>query len=46
MPLGYYADYLVRSGKAKRVTREEYMERLKLADERGYVHNVCNHEGA
>ncbi len=46
MPLGYYADYLVRTGKAKRVTREEYMERLKLADERGYVHNVCNHEGA
>jgi len=45
MPLGDYADYAVRVGKAKRVTREEYMARLKEADERGYVHNVSNHDG-
>ncbi len=45
MPVGYYADYMVRTGKARYVTRDEYMQKLKLADERGYVHNVCNHEG-
>ena len=45
MPLGHYAEYAIRTGKARRVTREEYMARLKEAEERGYVHNVSNHDG-
>lgn len=45
MPLGHYAEYAIRTGKARRVTREEYMQRLKEAEERGYVHNVSNHDG-
>ena len=45
MPLGPYADYLIRVGKAVRVTKEEYMERLHEAEKRGYVHNVSNHDG-
>ncbi len=45
MPIGYYADYAVRTGKAKRVTKEEYYARLDEGTKRGLVHNVCNHEG-
>ena len=45
MPLGDYADYAIRTGKARRLTREEYMARLKEAEDRGYVHNVSNHDG-
>lgn len=45
MPIGYFADYAVRTGKGHYVTKEEYYAKLKEADERGYVHNVCNHEG-
>lgn len=45
MPLGNYAEYAIRTGKGVRLTREEYMARLKEAEERGYVHNVSNHDG-
>ena len=45
MPIGYYADYAVRTGKARRITKEEYYEKLRKAESLGYVHNVCNHEG-
>ena len=45
MPLGYYAEYAIRTGKGRRITREEYMAKLKEAEDRGYVHNVSNHDG-
>lgn len=45
MPLGNYAESAIRTGKAKRVTKEEYLARLKEAEDRGYVHNVSNHDG-
>ena len=45
MPLGYYAESAIRTGKARRLTREEYMAKLKEAEDRGYVHNVSNHDG-
>lgn len=40
--LGHYADYLIRTGKARPITREELMDVIKEADERGFVHNVSN----
>lgn len=45
MPLGSYAESAIRTGKAQRVTKEEYMARLKEAEDRGFVHNVSNHDG-
>lgn len=45
MPLGDYAEYAIRTGKGRRLTREEYMAKLKEAEDLGYVHNVSNHDG-
>ena len=45
MPLGDYAEYAIRTGKGRRVTREEYLERLNEGTRRGFVHNVSNHDG-
>ena len=45
MPLGSYAESAIRTGKAVRVTKEEYMAKLREAEERGFVHNVSNHDG-
>ena len=45
MPLGSYAEYAIRTGKGRRLTKEEYMAKLKEAEDRGFVHNVSNHDG-
>lgn len=42
MPIGKYADYLVRVGKAKRVTKEEFLARLQAADDRGFMNYKTN----
>lgn len=46
LPIGHYAEYAIRTGKAKRVTKEEYLKILKKAEDRGFVHNVSNANGA
>jgi len=43
--MGDFADSAIRAGKAVRITREEFMDRLREADKRGFVHNVSNHDG-
>lgn len=45
MPMGEYAEYYIRTGKGVRVTKEEFMQRLKEAEDLGYVHNASNHDG-
>lgn len=45
MPIGHFAEYCIRVGKAKRVTKQEYLDYLKKAEELGYVHNVANANG-
>lgn len=41
-----YIDELAeKSGKGRRLTKEEYMAKLKEAEDRGFVHNVSNHDG-
>ena len=43
--VGDFADYMLETGKARKITREEALEILRLAEERGYVHQVTNIDG-
>lgn len=40
--LGYLAESCIRTGKARRITREECYEILHKAEEKGFVHEVTN----
>lgn len=46
MPMGHFAEYIIREGKGIRLTKEQFMDRLKAAEDRGFVHNVANANGA
>lgn len=46
MPMGHFAEYIIREGKGIRLTKEQYLAKLKAAEERGFVHNVANCNGA
>lgn len=43
--LGATAESCIRTGKARRITREEAEEVLKKAEKRGYMHQVTNMDG-
>ncbi len=43
--LGKYAESCIRVGKARRITKQEALDILKLAEERGAVHQVSNIDG-
>ena len=44
MMLGFYADYYVENGWARKISREEALEILDLAEEAGLVHQIPNTE--
>ena len=43
--VGDFADYMLETGKARKITREEALTILQQAEERGYVHQVTNIDG-
>ena len=43
--LGDFADYLVETGKGRRITREEALEICQRAEDNGYVHQITNIDG-
>lgn len=43
--LGEFGRYMVRTGKAREITKEEWMNIIRKAEERGFVHNVANANG-
>lgn len=45
MPLGHLADYCIRKGIGIKLTKDEYLERLRQAEDRGFVHNIANANG-
>lgn len=44
--LGTGAEYYIRTGKAREITREEAIEIIKRAEENGLMHSVPNIDGA
>lgn len=44
--IGHFAEYLIRTDKARRISKEEFYHILKTAEDRGFVHNVANANGA
>ena len=44
--LGDFADYLVETGKGRRITKEEALEICKRAEDNGYVHQTTNIDGS
>lgn len=43
--LGEYAESAIRTGRARRLTKEETYDLLRRAEEKGFVHEVSNSEG-
>ncbi|MCR5795254.1 MAG: FAD-dependent oxidoreductase [Solobacterium sp.] len=43
--LGNYAESCIRTGKARRLTRQEAEEKIRRAEELGYVHQLSNIDG-
>lgn len=43
--VGDMADYVVETGKGRRITREEAMEIFQRAEDNGYVHQITNIDG-
>lgn len=43
--LGKYAESCIRVGKARRISQEEAIEKLRRAEELGYVHQISNIDG-
>ena len=43
--LGDFAEYLVETGKGRRITKEEALQICKRAEENGYVHQTTNIDG-
>ena len=43
--LGDFADYMRETGKGHEITKEEALEILRQAEERGYVHQITNIDG-
>lgn len=43
--LGHYAESCIRMGKARRITRQEAEEIIKVSEKRGVVHQLSNIDG-
>lgn len=43
--LGDFADYMRETGKGREITRDEALQILRQAEERGYVHQITNIDG-
>ena len=43
--LGDFAEYLIETGKGRRITKEEALQICKRAEENGYVHQTTNIDG-
>lgn len=43
--IGHLAKYMIRTGKARQISKEEFLEILKKSEDRGFVHNVANANG-
>lgn len=44
--LGHAAEYYIRTGRARKITREEAFEIIKLAEENGLMHQIPNLDGS
>lgn len=44
--LGHAAEYYIRTGRGRKITREEAMEIIKKAEENGLVHQIPNTDGS
>ena len=44
--LGHAAEYYIRTGRGRKITREEAMEIIKRAEENGLVHQIPNTDGS
>lgn len=44
--LGDFADYMRETGKGREISRDEALEILRQAEERGYVHQITNIDGS
>ena len=44
--VGEFADYLVETGKGRRITKEEALAIFQRAEDLGYVHQITNIDGA
>ena len=45
MPIGKFAEYTIRTGKSRQITKEEYLEILSRAEDKGLVHQVSTTDG-
>ncbi len=43
--LGTAAEYYIRTGRGRKITREEAYEVIRIAEENGFVHQITNWEG-
>ncbi len=44
--MGHAAEYYIRTGRGREITREEAMEVIKKAEENGLMHNIPNLDGS
>lgn len=44
--MGHAAEYYIRTGRAREITREEAFEIIKKAEENGLMHNIPNLDGS
>lgn len=44
--MGHAAEYYIRTGRGRKITREEAMEIIKRAEENGLVHQIPNLDGS
>jgi len=45
LPIGKFAEYTIRTGKARKITKEEYLDFIKRGEEKGFVHQVSTSDG-
>jgi hypothetical protein len=43
--MGHGAEYYIRTGRARQITREEAFEIIKRAEENGLLHEITNLDG-
>ncbi len=43
--LGHAAEYYIRTGRGRKITREEAFEIIKRAEENGLMHQIPNTDG-
>jgi len=45
LPIGKFAEYTIRTGKGRRITKDEYLEIVSRAEDKGFVHQVSTADG-